>query len=726
MRSRQLLSWVLSSALLGATLLVGAQRAEAAVCTEAPDVLILLDRSGSMKSQIGGQSKWTWAKTEINNVAGQLQNQLRLGLMLFPRWPHVTNCTAGGVNVDPNTGTASAIAGELNSVLPDAGNTPIVVSLDAALAYFTGQDPAKPYSPSAGRERVVVLITDGADTCGSSNGGRSPADATAALSQAGIKTYVVGYDQASGCQYVTDCVQTAALQAAAANGGTNYLKADNPGEVETALKQIAAELACCGNGTIDNGESCDGNCSATALCPAKECYSATLNPASADACNPTCNYSAIPGCVPQGQCGDGSVNAGEACDPQATGTCAALLANCNDNNTCTVDTLDSSNAPCNPVCKHEAITGCGTTPNPTETAQCRDGKVDPGELCDPGATGFCLTDAQCDDGVACTQDAADNSDPCNPKCSNVDTCSDLCGNYQKDSITGETCDTALTWPATDACPQLPIHCDDNDPTTIDDVLNKFTCYAECTHTATFTAPTCGNNVVDPGEWCDGNCPTTDNDCNKGDSCTLYTVQGAGCMRFCSAQSITWAANGDGCCPAGATSLTDSDCPGGCGNGVVEPQLGEQCDPGILSGPGACVQACNDNDSCTIDTMTGGACAPQCNFIPVGPNTVADGCCPAGMDYYRDPDCPRPCEPDVKDPGCINPCASVNCPDGQYCTTGQCVPWPEESTPDTIGSSLGPNQIAGGCDCQTGTGSNGLGGLLSIIGLAVLLRRRRRS
>jgi|GEM_PF-6336940 MYXO-CTERM domain-containing protein len=722
MKSRLLLS----SALIAATLVVGVSRADAAVCTEAPDVLILLDRSGSMKSTISGQSKWSWAKTEINNVAGQLQNQLNLGLMLFPAWPHVSNCTAGSVNVDPGTGNASAIAGQLNSAVPDAGNTPIVVSLDAALTYFTGQNPLKPYTPTPGRERVVVLITDGADTCSGSNAGRSPADITLQLSQAGIKTYVVGYDQSSGCQYVTGCVQTAALEAAAANGGTNYLKADNPGEVETALKQIAAELACCGNGIIDNGESCDGNCSASVLCPAKECYSTTLNPASADACNPTCNYNAVAGCVPQGECNDGTVGAGEACDPQATGTCAQLLTQCNDGNSCTVDSLDSSIDPCNPICKNELITGCNPNPVPETPAYCRDGNVDPGELCDPGATGFCMTDAQCDDGVACTQDSADNSDPCNPKCSNVDICSDLCGNYQVDSITGETCDTKLTWPAAGACPELPVHCDDSDPTTIDGVLNAQTCYAACTHTpTTTTGPTCGNGTVDPGEWCDGNCPTSDADCNKGDSCTLYTLQGTGCMRFCAEQAITWSANGDGCCPAGATSLTDSDCPGGCGNGVLEPQLGEECDPKILSGEGACIQACDDNDSCTVDTMTGGACAPKCNFVPVGPNTVSDGCCPAGMDYFQDPDCPRPCEPDVKDPGCINPCASVNCPDGQYCTVGKCIPWPEETDPDPIGSSLGGNQISGGCDCQTGTGSNGLTGLLSIFGLALLLRRRRR-
>ena len=49
-----------------------------------------------------------------------------------------------------------------------------------------------------------------------------------------------------------------------------------------------------------------------------------------------------------------------------------------------------------------------------------------------------------------------------------------------------------------------------------------------------------------------------------------------CNVTCAHTTVTAPKNGDGCCPPGANSNTDSDCSASCGNGVLES--GEQCDP----------------------------------------------------------------------------------------------------------------------------------------------------
>jgi MYXO-CTERM domain-containing protein len=81
-------------------------------------------------------------------------------------------------------------------------------------------------------------------------------------------------------------------------------------------------------------------------------------------------------------------------------------------------------------------------------------------------------------------------------------------------------------------------------------------------TITFAASACNNGVLDPGEACDGNCPTS---CApSGDTCmpTALTGAAATCDAACTPQVITQCIGGDGCCAAGCTEANDSDCAGG--------------------------------------------------------------------------------------------------------------------------------------------------------------------
>lgn len=80
------------------------------------------------------------------------------------------------------------------------------------------------------------------------------------------------------------------------------------------------------------------------------------------------------------------------------------------------------------------------------------------------------------------------------------------------------------------------------------------------------APSCGNNVVDPGETCDGDCPTS---CTpSADACMPNVLVGtvATCTAQCQVQIVTACKDGDGCCPQGCTTANDNDCGGGGGGG----------------------------------------------------------------------------------------------------------------------------------------------------------------
>ena len=87
---------------------------------------------------------------------------------------------------------------------------------------------------------------------------------------------------------------------------------------------------------------------------------------------------------------------------------------------------------------------------------------------------------------------------------------------------------------------------------------------------------CGNGLVEPGETCDGDCPT---DCWDGTACTTDTLVGdaATCSAVCVSTEIAagQCENDDGCCPDQCTTETDNDCQSICGDGFIGPE--ETCE-----------------------------------------------------------------------------------------------------------------------------------------------------
>ncbi|MBN1605383.1 MAG: hypothetical protein JW940_02060 [Polyangiaceae bacterium] len=156
-----------------------------------------------------------------------------------------------------------------------------------------------------------------------------------------------------------------------------------------------------------------------------------------------------------------------------------------------------------------------------------------------------------------------------------------------------------------------------------------------TGTGTGGAPAavCGNGVVESGETCDP-CPAN---CDDGNACTVDRPAGGAqtCNLVCSNTTVSACSSGDGCCPAGCNHTTDTDCSASCGNGVVESDSGETCDP-----PASCIASCDDGDACTVDQVTGSAenCNVDCSHTSIAACASGDGCCPSGCNSTNDSEC----------------------------------------------------------------------------------------
>jgi cysteine-rich repeat protein len=194
---------------------------------------------------------------------------------------------------------------------------------------------------------------------------------------------------------------------------------------------------------------------------------------------------------------------------------------------------------------------------PAKTAVCGDGIVDPGEECDDGNTddcdgcsNHCTLVTGCGDSVVCGAEQCDDGnttscDGCSSTCTTESGL--LCGDGIVNTTCGEQCD-----------PPVPGRCD-----------------ATCQR-----IPYCGDGIVDPGEECDdGNTDDCDGCSNH---CTLVTGCGDGVVcgaEQCDDGNIT---SCDGC-----SSTCTIEQGFRCGDGIIDPACGEQCDP-----PGPGTPECN--------------------------------------------------------------------------------------------------------------------------------------
>jgi hypothetical protein len=204
-----------------------------------PNVLIVLDRSSSMNTDIGGGTKWQIAQQAIADMLTSYGSNVRFGLMLFPgtdlAGQQGGQCSPGAVFVDPGPDTAATINQDLGQAGTTSFSTPIAGALTSLVGYAGLADTT--------RGNYVLLITDGQDNCADDPVADPVAAVTALRGETPeVKTFVVGFGGE---------VDPVALDAMATAGGTAqaqeplYYQCDNAASLAAAFASIAGSVLSC-------------------------------------------------------------------------------------------------------------------------------------------------------------------------------------------------------------------------------------------------------------------------------------------------------------------------------------------------------------------------------------------------------------------------------------------------------------------------------------------------
>ena len=225
----------------------GAQSQDIAVenLGDPPDLLIVMDRSGSMSGPIPSfpptfTPKWTIMRDALNGVVMQRQDNIRFGLSEFPTNDDCAVAPATAVRVPIDLGQAPEVAQYFMTRSPN-GNTPAAGGLQAALAHYN----AIPVNPAG---RYVLFATDGEPNCAvdDATAAATTVAAVTALRQAGIDTFVLGF---GGAFTVGTVLNDAALPIDAALPVDAALPIDAAPPIDAALPIDAAppiDAAGCG------------------------------------------------------------------------------------------------------------------------------------------------------------------------------------------------------------------------------------------------------------------------------------------------------------------------------------------------------------------------------------------------------------------------------------------------------------------------------------------------
>jgi hypothetical protein len=187
-------------------------------------VVIVLDASGSMNTRLPeGPTRMEAAKAAVTDLAGKLAPDARVALRVYGHQssPQQKNCKDSALVVPfgPAAGNKAAIVEQVRGVTA-RGYTPINYSLQLA---------AKDLAGEASAERVVLLVSDGKETCEG-----DPCATAKALTDADAKlaVHVVGFG--------VDEVTRSQLMCIARNARGSYFDAASAGQLASVLGKAAA------------------------------------------------------------------------------------------------------------------------------------------------------------------------------------------------------------------------------------------------------------------------------------------------------------------------------------------------------------------------------------------------------------------------------------------------------------------------------------------------------
>ncbi len=217
-----------------------------------PNIMILLDQSGSMGNRLGNTRKWQAMVDAINSLVPRLESVARFGLQTYNEATGA--CPPEGTRVDVSLDNAAAIADQLAMLRP-SGGTPTAFALEILIGRLIHVPP--PPGPN-----VFVLATDGLpNACGSTDpwpGANATVSSVQHAFNIGVKTFALGI--AFNNEHLQQ-VANAGVGVAPGQPDAPWWTANDVDSLRYALEQIVTNQIPCEvdvQGRIDPRRACDG------------------------------------------------------------------------------------------------------------------------------------------------------------------------------------------------------------------------------------------------------------------------------------------------------------------------------------------------------------------------------------------------------------------------------------------------------------------------------------
>jgi len=249
--------------------------AEATLTPVPPNIMLVLDKSGSMitnswdhdeNPNTGTVTRWYSLYQVVDFVVTTFNEQINFGANLFPSENATATYNANGclMSNGPEIPVAPLNQDAILNGIPGAnetaiyGGTPAAEGIEVARNHLVTFDPDEP--------RAIIFITDGAANCASDAADnyqrfevydeQLPVVVGDTWTNDGIPTYVVGIDISNAVSPIAtdgnpdstntyDELETVAAAGGVPNGGPLFYQTTNQNELQAALQQIIDDALSC-------------------------------------------------------------------------------------------------------------------------------------------------------------------------------------------------------------------------------------------------------------------------------------------------------------------------------------------------------------------------------------------------------------------------------------------------------------------------------------------------
>ena len=188
--------------------------------TNFPEVMIILDGSGSMWGNTGSQTKIKAAKDVLHQLIPSLPSEVKLGLTVYGH-RQKGRCDDIEIMIPAGSDDRDLLLSKVDSISPK-GKTPIADSIKMVVDELKSKE----------NETTIILVSDGEETCNP-----DPCGVVKTLKATGIKfiLHVVGFD--------VDQAQKEELACLAEAGGGQYFDAASAAALLNALQIVQKEVS---------------------------------------------------------------------------------------------------------------------------------------------------------------------------------------------------------------------------------------------------------------------------------------------------------------------------------------------------------------------------------------------------------------------------------------------------------------------------------------------------